>query len=91
MFISSLQNNRVKQAVKLRRRAGRDEQGRFLVDGVREIEQALQSGLPILQGFVCPALDRARRAPGVGEDHCSGGSARSYRCGLGQAGVRAST
>jgi len=42
--ITSLQNPRVKEAVKLRDRKGREQQGRILVEGVREIGRAL--GLP---------------------------------------------
>lgn len=56
MLITSLHNPRVKQVVKLRRRAGRDEMGCFLVEGVREIRQALLAELPLVQAFVCPAL-----------------------------------
>jgi TrmH family RNA methyltransferase len=40
--ISSLQNPRVKQLVKLRDRRPRDEAGVFLVEGYREIRRALE-------------------------------------------------
>jgi len=42
--ITSLQNPRVKQLVKLRNRRERDEAGVFLVEGYREILRALDSG-----------------------------------------------
>ena len=45
MDITSLQNPRIKQLVKLRERRARDEEGLMLVEGVYEIEIALQSGL----------------------------------------------
>lgn len=45
MDISSLQNPRIKQLVKLRERRTRDEEGLMLVEGMYEIETALKSGL----------------------------------------------
>lgn len=45
MEITSLQNPRIKQLVKLRDRHARDEEGLMLVEGVYEIETALRSGL----------------------------------------------
>ena len=43
--ITSLQNQRIKDAIKLRDRRGRDKQGRFVIDGLREIERAIAAGL----------------------------------------------
>ena len=43
--ITSLQNPRVKQLVKLRERRDRDEAGLFLVEGYREIRRALEKGI----------------------------------------------
>ncbi len=43
--ITSLQNPRVKQLVKLRARRARDEAGRFLVEGYREVRRALEAGV----------------------------------------------
>lgn len=43
--ISSLQNPRIKQLVKLRDRRPRDEAGVFLVEGYREIRRALEKGV----------------------------------------------
>jgi TrmH family RNA methyltransferase len=43
--ISSVQNPRVKNAVRLRSRRARNQQGRFLVDGTREIERAARAGI----------------------------------------------
>jgi TrmH family RNA methyltransferase len=61
--ISSLQNPRVKEAMRLRQSRHRRKQGRFLVDGVREISRALEAAIPAVEAFVCLALcDTAERA-----------------------------
>lgn len=54
--ITSRQNERVKQAVKLRDARQRKKQGRFIIDGVREIGRALDAGIEIVEVFVCPQL-----------------------------------
>lgn len=54
--ITSRQNERVKQAAKLRDARQRAKQSRFVIDGVREIERALAAGVEVLEAFVCPAL-----------------------------------
>ena len=54
--ITSVQNPRVKDAARLRDRRHRERQGRFLIDGAREILRALQAGLKLEQLFVCDAL-----------------------------------
>jgi RNA methyltransferase, TrmH family len=45
--ISSTSNPRVKAAARLRERRGRDEQGRIIIDGVREIGRALGAGVQV--------------------------------------------
>lgn len=52
--ISSLQNPRVKQLVKLRDRRPRDEAGVFLVEGYREIRRALERQVPLTELYFCP-------------------------------------
>ena len=42
--ITSLQNPRVKEAVRLRDRRHREKQGRILIDGARELEPRIGSG-----------------------------------------------
>lgn len=62
--ITSLQNPRVKEAVRLRDRRHREKQGRILIDGVRELRRALGAGVQLLEAFVCEALctsDEARQ------------------------------
>lgn len=53
-IIRSLQNTQIKSAVKLRDRRGRAQQGRTIIDGLREIRRALQAGFPIETMFVLP-------------------------------------
>lgn len=55
-MISSLQNPRVKQLVKLRDRSERDETGQFLIEGYREMLRAVDAGYPIETIYVCPEL-----------------------------------
>jgi len=62
--ITSRQNPRVKDAVRLRERRHREKQGRILIDGVRELARATAAGVNLLEVFVCDPLctgDDARR------------------------------
>lgn len=52
--ISSLQNPRVKQLVRLRDRRPRDEAGVFLVEGYREIRRALECRVPLQELYFAP-------------------------------------
>ncbi|EAQ77113.1 TrmH family RNA methyltransferase [Blastopirellula marina] len=54
--ITSVQNPRIKAASKLRQRRARQQQGRTIIDGVREIDRALATGFPLLELFVCDEL-----------------------------------
>lgn len=54
--ISSLQNPRVKAAVRLRDRRDRDRDRRFRIEGYREVLRAVNSGLPIEELFICPEM-----------------------------------
>jgi TrmH family RNA methyltransferase len=54
--ISSRQNPRVKGAVQLRTGRERRRQGRFLIDGSREIRRAVASGIHCIEAFVCNEL-----------------------------------
>lgn len=62
--ITSLQNPRVKAAVRLRDRRHREKQGRIRIDGARELLRAIQAGVPLVEVFVCGPLcesDEAQR------------------------------
>lgn len=52
--ITSLQNPRVKQLVKLRDRRPRDEAGVFLVEGYRQIVRALDKDIALTELYICP-------------------------------------
>ena len=56
MKITSLQNERVKAAVKLRERKGRDASNQFLIEGYREIQRAVGAGRKLESCFYCPEL-----------------------------------
>lgn len=51
--ITSNQNPRLKNAVKLRSRRGREQQDRFLIDGYRELRRCIDRGLRINEVFLC--------------------------------------
>jgi TrmH family RNA methyltransferase len=54
--ITSRQNPRVKDAAQLRTSRARQRQGRFLIDGVREVTQAIAAGVRCVEAFVCEEL-----------------------------------
>ncbi len=54
--ITSLQNRRVKDAIKLRDHRGRAKQRRFLIHGMRELTHAVRSGIACREAFVCDEL-----------------------------------
>jgi TrmH family RNA methyltransferase len=54
--ITSRQNPRVKDAARLRTGRARQRQGRFLIDGAREITRAVEAGVRCVEAFVCEEL-----------------------------------
>jgi len=54
--LTSLQNPRIKQLVKLRDRSARDETNQFLIEGYRELLRASDQQHPIDTLFICPEL-----------------------------------
>lgn len=54
--ISSLQNDRVKQVVKLSNRRYRDAVRLTVVEGVREVSRAWQQGIRPAEAYLCPPL-----------------------------------
>ena len=52
--ITSLQNPRIKQLVKLRDRRDRDDAGLFLVEGYREVRRALEKNIRLTELYFCP-------------------------------------
>jgi len=55
-IITSLHNQRVKDAAKLRERRQREKQGRTLIDGAREIARAIDAEVELAEAFVCEPL-----------------------------------
>ncbi|MEM9353428.1 MAG: TrmH family RNA methyltransferase [Planctomycetota bacterium] len=55
-LITSRQNPRVKDVVKLRSARERVKCGRFVVDGSREIARAVAAGVSVLEAFACEDL-----------------------------------
>ena len=60
--IRSLQNPRVKNAVRLREGRHRSKQGRILIDGARELSRAIGAGVDLIEVFVCEALCESAEA-----------------------------
>lgn len=54
--ITSLQNDRVKEIVRLRERRARDASDQFLIEGYREIRRALDAHYPIQSLYYCAEL-----------------------------------
>lgn len=52
--ITSLQNPRVKQLVKLRDRRARDDAGLFLIEGYREVRRAVEAGVKLDELYCAP-------------------------------------
>ena len=59
IYIQSLQNNQVKNLVKLRERKYRERQSCCLIEGLREIGHALNAGLEITHLYYCNDFFRA--------------------------------
>ena len=63
--ISSPQNPRIKQLVRLNNRRQRDQAQRTLVEGVREVGRALARGIVPLEAYVCSDLAQGAEAMAV--------------------------
>ena len=56
-IISSEQNNKIKNIIKLQDKSReRKKQDLFVIDGLREIQEALKSGIIIEEIFICPEI-----------------------------------
>ena len=55
-MIASPSNPRIKATARLRDRRGREETALTLVDGAREVRRALESGVDVVEAFVCEPL-----------------------------------
>jgi RNA methyltransferase, TrmH family len=61
-LITSPQNPRVKEAVRLRDRRHREKLGRIVIDGVRELRRAIHAGVSLIEAFVCEPLCKSEEA-----------------------------
>jgi RNA methyltransferase, TrmH family len=77
--LTSLQNPRVKEVVKLRKSSSRGERPMVLVEGYREVKRALDNGLKALSLFYCPALYQGKNEPQIVE-RCSAAGAELLEC-----------
>jgi TrmH family RNA methyltransferase len=72
--ISSLQNLRLKQLVKLRDRRPRDEAGQFLIEGYREVKRALAAGVRPHELYCGPDWFLGTNEPALIEEAQSAGA-----------------
>lgn len=56
MRITSTQNHRIKNTVKLHQRKYRNRQERMIIEGYRSILRAVDNGYPLQELFLCPPL-----------------------------------
>ena len=73
--ISSLQNPRIKQLVKLRDRRPRDEAGVFLVEGYREIRRALEKKVALNEVYYAPEWFLGENEPALLAQAAAAGAA----------------
>lgn len=72
--ITSLQNPRVKQLVKLRDRRERDEAGLFLVEGYRQIRRALEKNIRLNELYFSPEWFMGENEPALIEQARAAGA-----------------
>lgn len=77
--LTSLQNPRIKQLVKLRDRPERDQTGDFLIEGYREVLRAFDAGRKIEALFICPDLFLGSNEQGLIQRIANSGS-KVYTC-----------
>jgi TrmH family RNA methyltransferase len=77
--ITSLQNPRVKNVVKLRQRAARDEQLLMIVEGYRELRRAIENQRKPASLFYCPDLFLGKNEPELIEK-CRAAGAEIISC-----------
>lgn len=65
MQITSMQNPRIKEAYKLWKRRDRDESGRFLIEGFRELTRACDAHIEVEELFICEALFLGSNEPSL--------------------------
>jgi TrmH family RNA methyltransferase len=56
--INSFDNKKIKELIRLKKTSERKKQGLIIIDGLREIELALESGIEIIDLFFCPEISK---------------------------------
>lgn len=64
-LLTSLQNTRIKNILKLNNRRQRDAQQKTIVEGVREVDRALRCGIIPQEAYICPELITTEEATAV--------------------------
>ncbi|NLF17039.1 MAG: RNA methyltransferase [Lentisphaerae bacterium] len=75
MLITSPQNPRIKDLVRLRDRRGRDRDQKVIIEGYRELMRAVDAGYPLEELYVCPELFQGSNEPALIERCCRAGAA----------------
>ena len=65
MTITSLQNNTIKNIVKLGKNRERQQQGLFIIEGARELSLALRYDYNIVSVYVCSEMFEKTKYPDV--------------------------
>jgi RNA methyltransferase, TrmH family len=81
-MITSLQNSRVKDAVRLRDRRHREKQGRIVIDGARELGRAIRAGVRLRDVYVCESLCQGEEARRVLEMLADAGEEKGDKSNL---------
>ena len=79
MNLTSPQNERVKQVVKLRQRSHRDELGLMLIEGYRELKRALDNHHNPSALYYCPAFYQGNHEPEL-VARCRAAGAALFEC-----------
>lgn len=79
LLITSLQNPRLKDVIRLRDRGGRDESGLMIVEGYRELKRALDNGVRPTALFFSPSWYLGENEPGLVQQ-CGDAGAELVEC-----------
>jgi len=63
--VKSLQNSRIKEITKLRKRSCRDERGVLVIEGYREVFRALENRHPVHDLYFCPEFFQGENEPAL--------------------------
>ena len=78
LTVTSLQNPRVKYAVRLRDRRDRDREQKLLIEGYRQVKRAVDNHYPLEELFFCPEMFQGENEPAL-IDACAETECRAIR------------